>query len=73
MGLATYARLNDREKAIYVDYNGDVKIRLVEQTLSDGSLVYGVLIGNVRFDCDTQTTAIDLFNMLANQYDISIG
>lgn len=40
--------------------NTATKIRIYEQTLTDGSKVYGVIAGTETFDCSDETGARDL-------------
>lgn len=39
-------------------------IRVYEQTLTDGSKVYGVIAGETTFDCVTEADAYELANTI---------
>lgn len=49
-------------------------LRVVEQTLTDASKVYGILMGNVRIDCTGYAAAFDLFGNLIESglYDVEV-
>jgi len=49
-------------------------VRVAEQTLTDDSKVYALLIGNVRIDCSGYAAAFDLFGNLIESglYDVEV-
>jgi len=42
----------------------DAKIELVEETLSDGSKAYSVMVGRFEVECVSPEAASDLFSLL---------
>jgi len=65
------ALLNSNEKVINfykpAKHMPKDKVFLCEQTLTDKSLVYAVLIGNVRFDCMNLKQAQKLYDMISKE------
>lgn len=42
----------------------EISVALYEETLTDGSTVHNVYVGQVRFACETEQKAVDLYAAL---------